>query len=524
LGTAAAVADQSDVIAFLSDHENYEGQPEDVERLETHGAFVFLAGNLAIKLKRAVKLPYMDFSTIEKRAEACRNEIRRNQPTAPDIYRDALPVVRTTDGGIAFGGAGDVIDWVVRMRRFDQADLFDQRAQQGQLSPDLMVPLADHISNYHARAQQHPDLDGDDILAHVVTSTIKSFLYAADVFGLSEVRRYSGQAVASLNANSRLLRKRSHQGYVRLCHGDLHLRNIVLHDGRPTLFDAIEFDDRLATVDVLYDVAFLLMDLWRRDLKTHANLCFNHYVSKALNADALDGLAAMPLFLSARAAVRAMVAIDQLSITDRDGGEDKIREARQYFQLANSFLETSRPRLIAIGGYSGTGKSTVAAGLARNLGAAPGALHLRSDVERKHMFGVDLSENLPKHAYSEAVTENVYRRLCNRAERVLKAGHTVIVDAVFLNAHQRRWIELVGARANVPFTGLWLEAEESKLLERVNQRQNDASDADQAVVLRQLRTRTVVSCWTSVDVNCERQTAIERACAVTLDYHQEPAG
>lgn len=505
--------DQSEVIAFLSDPATHGLADGEVERIETHGALVFLAGSRAYKLKRAVKLSYMDFSTPAKREAACGNEISRNQQTAPEIYLGTEAIVRKPDGTIAFGNQDDsqVLDWVVVMRRFDQADLLDDLARRGALDTALMDPLARTIADYHAHARANRSVDGDEAFARVVTQTIQALSYASDVLGHDRLRRYSGHIVTALNAHSRLLRARASAGHMKLCHGDLHLRNIVLVDGRPTLFDALEFDDNLATTDVLYDLAFLLMDLWHRDLRPHANLCLNSYASRAMTHEDLAGLAAMPMFMATRAAVRAIVSLDRADLATGADREAAYREAREYFDLADAFLAPSQPRLIAVGGYSGSGKTTVAAGLAPLLDRAPGAIHLRSDVERKRMFAAEPTEQLPRQAYSEEVSIRVYRRLCQRADAALKAGTSVIVDAVFLQPHHRRWIEQVAKRRGVPFIGLWLEAPERQLAERVAKRRNDASDADEAVVRMQFATHAAATCWLGIDASAEPAVVIQRA-------------
>lgn len=500
-GQPGGSPDQSDVIAFLGLPSTYGADVDKVDVIETHGALVFLAGVRVYKLKRAVKLSYMDFSTLDKRAAACRHEVDRNKAAAPDIYICALPVVRRDNGELALGGAETPVDWVVVMNRFDQADLFDHLASQGQLPISQMPVLADQIARYHHSARPFRAIDGSKNLANAITQITTSFLQANDLIALDRVQEYAGKIVAELNTHSRLLLSRSQHGFVRLCHGDLHLRNIVLHHGHPTLFDAIEFDDRLASIDVLYDLAFLLMDLWHRGLKAHGNLCFSSYVSSAVSTEALDGLAALPLFMSTRAAIRAMVAIDKLAVTGGMNRQSGLNEIEEYFSLAMQFLEPRQPTLIAIGGLSGTGKTTVSATLAPNIGRAPGALHLRSDVERKFMAGVNPLVRLPRKAYSKSASDKVYRRLCNRAERALKAGQSVIVDAVFQEAIDRRCIEQVASRAQVPFLGVWLEAPQERLIERVAGRLNDASDADPSVVLMQLAGQTTVTSWVNVDAS-----------------------
>lgn len=494
-----APPDQSEVIAFLDTPSTFGPAIETVDRIETHGALIFLAGDRVYKLKRAVKLPYLDFSTLDKRAAACEHEIERNRPAAPEIYIGTLPIVRREDGALALGGEGVPVDWVVVMNRFDQAGLFDNLAQKNRLPLAHMTSLAEQVADYHDNATVFRSIDGGASMATTIGRLVRSLYEAGDVIGLDRAKRFARQIVAELNARNRLLCERARGGHVRLCHGDLHLRNIVLHGDRATLFDAIEFDDRLATTDVLYDLAFLLMDLWHRDLKAHANRCFGSYASKAIETKDLGGLATLPLFLSTRAAVRAVVAIDQLALAEPSGRQEHIEEIDAYLSLAMDFLAPAKPVLIAIGGLSGTGKTSVSASLAPRIGRAPGALHLRSDVERKRMAGVDPLARLPQSAYSRSNSDKVYHRLFERAERALKAGQSVIVDAVFQEAAHRRAIEQVAARAQVPFFAAWLVAPQAQLIERVERRKNDASDAGATVVVKQFAKVTRVTCWETID-------------------------
>src|SRR6056297_2054662 len=353
-------ADQSDAIAFLADPASYPSPVPSVERMETHGAFIFLAGDKAYKMKRAVALPYMDFSTLEKRAEACRHELERNKSAAPEIYLAVESIVRSPDGKLSFNGDGEPVDWVVVMRRFDQANLFDNLARTNRLPLDLMPELAETIASYHSNAAAFPAVDGRGVMDAVVGQAVRSLVQADILKDASRTHDFANRIVADLGKLTPLLRERAARGHVRLCHGDLHLRNIVLLNGKPTLFDAIEFDDAIARIDVLYDLAFLMMDLWHRGLKAHANACFNTYASRAIPVAELDGLAALPVFLATRAAIRAMVAIDRAAVSTNDRQAALRDEITEYFDLACDFLEPCEPQLIAIGGLSGTGKTTLA--------------------------------------------------------------------------------------------------------------------------------------------------------------------
>ena len=281
--------------------------------------------------------------------------------------------------------------------------------------------------------------------------------------------------------------------------------------GNPVLFDAIEFDDRMATIDTLYDLAFLLMDLDHRGQQRAANTVFNHYLWHSQSELDLEGLAALPLFMSVRAVVRAMVAAQRAEQQPGPGRTASLATARNYLETALAHLEPSPPRLVAIGGLSGTGKSTLAAALAPEVGRAPGAVHLRSDVERKAMHCVAETVRLPPSAYSAEATEAVYGRLIKKAEVVLSTGYSVIADAVYSKSNERQEIEAVARRCNVPFTGLWLEAPLAILRTRVNSRRGDASDATSAVVDKQSSYELGKIGWAKVDASGDAAATLNDA-------------
>ena len=467
--------DQRDTIAFLSDPASYGAGVSDIERHETHISLVFLAGDCAFKLKRAVKYPYLDFSTAEQRWRACEAELRLNRRTAPELYREVRSIVRRPDGALAWGGEGDIVDWVVVMRRFDQEQLLDAVAGTGGLKPRLLYALAAHIADFHANAERRLDRGGAKAMRAIIEEN-DVCLRASRRIPLPgpQVRELREQSEEWLNRVGGLLDRRRRQGKVRRCHGDLHLRNICVLDGKPVLFDCLEFSEEFASIDVLYDLAFLLMDLEHRGDVTGANLVLNRYLD--LTGED-DGLAAMPLFLSLRAAIRAHVTANTGTAA---------AEARSYLDDAGAALRSRPARLIAIGGLSGTGKSTVAAELAPELGARPGARVLRSDVIRKRLFGLNPESRLPQSAYGQDVTEQVYAALCEGAAAASQAGYCTIIDAVALKEEERQSFAEVARRAGLPFTGLWLEAPADALLARVDARNHDASDATQEIVKRQL--------------------------------------
>ena len=298
------------------------------------------------------------------------------------------------------GGAGDVVEWLVEMKRFAQDGLCDRLAQKGRLTPELMRALADEVATFHEAAEPLSGSaaagGGGGGLRAVIDENLSELAERPDLFPGAEVATFTEASHRALGRVEALLDERLAQGLVRRCHGDLHLRNICVIDGRPTIFDAIEFNDAIACIDVLYDLAFLLMDLYHRGLRPYANLVLNRYLQ---HRDDLPGLAAMPLFLSVRAAVRAKVSISMAASQARpDAARRLADEAEVYFLGARAYLESPPPRLIAVGGLSGTGKTCLARELAPGIGAPPGALHLRSDVLRKTRLGVDELTRLPSAA------------------------------------------------------------------------------------------------------------------------------
>jgi len=473
--------DQDEVIAFLSMPASYDFAPVEVERLSTHASHVFLAGGYAFKLKRAVHYSYLDYSTVEIRREACTKELTLNRRTAPGLYLSIRAVTREADGRLAFDGSGEVLDHVVVMRRFEQDQLFDHLAERSLLDEALMRRLADRIVAFHGEAQPETGFGGCEALLVVLEDNHACF--GEVPLDRARIDALHARSAAALGQVGGLLDRRRDKGKVRRCHGDLHLRNICLFEGEPTLFDCIEFSDRLACIDILYDLAFLLMDLLKRGLDGFANLVLNRYLDAL---EETDGLACLPLFLSLRAAIRAHVGAFAARGLPEAEAQTRLDEAGAYLDLAVDLLAEKRPILVAIGGLSGSGKSTVAAGLAPLLGRRPGARVLRSDFIRKRLFGVAPEQRLPPEAYAPEVSPQVYRELGMRAAQVLGAGCSAVTDAVFAREGERAAIAEIAAAAGARFQGIWLEAPAETLEDRIRQRRHDISDATPELVQKQL--------------------------------------
>jgi len=478
------VEDQSEVIAFL------EGRLAPVRRIDTHGAVVFLGKDLAYKLKRAVKFPYMDFSTVARRAAMCRAEIAVNRRLAPEIYLGVV-AVRRSGGKLSldeFGAldaqAGDAVDWLVVMRRFDDDALFDKLAEKGALTPALMAALGERIARFHDSLS--PLLSGfcdPDAYRHSVASDVRQMIDKGDSLDSAASEALAAAMPRALEPFVDLVARRVTSGAIRRCHGDLHLRNIVLIEGKPVPFDAIEFSDRIANIDVLYDVAFTLMDLEHRRLRPLANRFLNEWLWRARELPAAsheEALALLPMFLARRASIRAYVDASIAAVKN-----DDTEAARAYQRSALGFLQPAPARLLAVGGLSGSGKTTIALKLAPDLGRAPGAVVVRSDVERKRAAGIALEDRMPAGSYTPDSSAKVYAAMLARAERVLRAGHSVVLDAVFSKLEERQMAEALAAKVGVPFEGLWLDVPKDVAQARVAMRTGDASDATPAVVERQ---------------------------------------
>lgn len=494
--------DQHDVIAFLKEPRSYGAGVDSVERHETHISLVFLAGDRAYKLKRAVKYPYLDFSTAARRRQACAAELALNRRTAPELYLEVKTIGRGADGQIGWDH-GEPLDHVVVMRRFEQGQVLDNIARTHGLDPALIYALAAHIAEFHAGADIRPAQGGAAAMAKVAADAITNCQDAGlDPGRIAAVKRAWQSELQRL---APLLDRRRDAGRVRRCHGDLHLRNICLLDSGPVLFDCLEFSEDLATIDVLYDLAFLLMDLIHRGHNDDASRLLNRYLDLTTED---DGLAAIPFFASLRATIRAHVAATAAQFADR---ETQIAEAHRYLDLAHTPLRHPPPVLIAVGGRSGSGKSSLAARLAAELGPVAGVRLLRSDVLRKHRFGITPETPLPESGYAPAVTEAVYAELAAKAAAALRAGCSAIIDAVSLAPEERATFAAIARQAAARFVGLWLEAPPAVMAARIAARRGDASDATTEILERQLRSNAGRLDWHRIDASGEVETTLSAA-------------
>jgi uncharacterized protein len=497
---------QESVFAYLSDPAAHP----DVHRIDTHAASVFLEGSRALKIKRAVRFPYLDYSTLEKRKAACDEEVRINRPLAPQIYHRVVPITKDNNGLLSIDGEGTPVEYAVEMTRFDERQTLDHLAQAGPLDPDLVDAVADAIAASHTIAPRAPAEPWIASIQSIIEGNTTAFRSAA-CFSSGDIDELEEASQSRFCRIRTLLEQRGTQGYVRHCHGDLHLANIVLIEGKPVLFDAIEFDPDIASVDMLYDLAFPIMDFIRYDRHAAASALLNRYIGRTPTGN-LDGLVALPLFMSLRAAIRSVVLLARLGRPGREEAE-VMKAARTYFELAHRLIHPPASTLVAIGGLSGTGKSVLARALAPGILPQPGAIVLRTDVLRKQLFKVSETDRLPERAYQPDINEQIYEILVQRARRILAQGLSVVVDGVFAQESERAAIHDAARGLNVRFVGFFLQTDLATRLSRAGRRKRDASDATPQIVGLQEKYNVGTVDWVVIDASGTPEESLKRCQA-----------
>ncbi len=504
------MASQNETICFLGSCDVFGGGTEWSELVSTHVSIVLLIGARALKLKRAVKLAYVDLSTPERRLAMCERELMLNRRTAPGLYHAVHRITREGNGALALNGQGELVDAVLEMERFNDTFLFDRMAQRERLTVPDVAELAGAIARFHRAAAVSSDGEGAQRMERVLAVNERAFA-DADLISRNEIESVVTGCRESLARHAGLLDQRAREGKVRRGHGDLHLRNICLFEGKPLLFDCLEFDEDLGTVDVLYDLAFVLMDLWHRKLEALANVLFNRYLDAF--GDEL-GIRLLPFFMAVRAAVRAHVA----AVDSGRPEAERLTEARGYLDLCHRLLRARTPLLVAVGGYSGSGKSTLAAKLAPLLGPPPGARIAATDRIRKKLHGVPAETRLPASAYSADASARTYLAMMQIAEVMLMHGHAAVADAVFDRRIDRERIGEIARRTGVPFCGLWLQAPREMLLERVSARRGDPSDATPSAVIDQISRHGAATEWMRISAQ-ENIDTVAAAALAAIGLH-----
>ncbi|MDT8419464.1 MAG: AAA family ATPase [Desulfuromonadales bacterium] len=439
------------IVQALNDPTFYKHPVQTVEMLESHISWIFLAGEFAYKVKKPVNFGFLDFSTLAKRLHFCHEELRLNRRFAPHLYLSVEQIGGSIDSLSL--GADPPLEYAVKMRRFPQACQCDRLLTRHQLDSSQLTAFAEKLAHLHqgaARAAMNePYGEPEAVLAPMLENFAQIRRHdsaAADADQLPQLETWTRDMYAKCEP---LLRQRRAAGYIRECHGDLHLANMAWFEEQPLLFDCLEFNRNLRWIDVINDIAFLVMDLDDRGRPELGWHFLNHYLQRTGD---YQGLSLLNFYKVYRAMVRAKVnalrlAQEGLSGTER---QQDLRLYRSYLDLALGYIDTRPRRLLLTHGFSGSGKSTFAGALAE----LSGLLHLQSDRERKrlHNLAAEARSNSPLDSgiYTPAADSATYRRLQQLAETVLDAGHSVIVDATFLKRYQREPFLHLAEKQRVP--------------------------------------------------------------------------
>ena len=454
-----------------------------IERLETHISWVFLTGPYAYKVKKPVKLGFLDFSTLEARRHYCEEELRLNRRLAPDLYLDVVEI-RGLPGAPRIAGHGPVLEYAVTMRQFPQEALASRLLTRGELTPALLTDFAVRIARFHAQLPPAVAESRYGTPESVLHNACENFAQIS-ALPLNPDERHAVEVMRDWTHREFMLRSadlhaRRNAGRVRECHGDLHLNNIALHKGKLVPFDCIEFNPDFRWSDVMSEVAFLVMDLLDRGAPRLAWLFLNKYLESSGD---YAGLSLLRFFLVYRAIVRAEVHLIRANQAPEPAERTRLVAAyREYVQLAQRCSTVSRPAILLMHGLAGCGKSTIADELSQRWGA----IRVRSDVERKRLEGLQVLQRsespLAGGLYAPDMTEATYARLAEVAREVVEAGYTVIVDATFLQRRQRARLREVADALGAPIAVLSIQAQEATLRQRIEARAARANDPSEATV------------------------------------------
>jgi len=467
------------LILALQNPELYDHPVKDFQVIETHISQVILTGDYAYKIKKPMDFGFLNFSTLERRKHFCAEELRLNRRLAEALYLEVLPISGTPDHPV-LGGDGEAFEYAIKMRQFDQDQLFDRLQEQGELAPELLTSLARQVAAFHERLPPVPDekpLGTPEAVFAAMQENfdqIRPLIDDADL--LLQLDNLQAWTESTYERHRELIASRRANGMVRECHGDLHLANITRFEGDVTVFDCIEFSEPFRWIDVINDLAFLLMDLEFRREGALANLVLNTYLEYR---DDFEALPLLPLYKAYRAMVRAKIALFTMGNPSLSGGEkaDLMQRYRDYAQLAEDYSTIPNHYLLATTGLSASGKTCVSAAMAGELGL----IRLRSDVERKRLHGLAPLESsrspMGGNLYTEQATAKTYQRLAGLAGQVLAAGLPVIVDAASLKESERSLLASVAEAQGVPFALIHCEAPETLRREWIRNRKGDASEA-----------------------------------------------
>ncbi|MEO0455726.1 MAG: AAA family ATPase [Cyanobacteria bacterium P01_A01_bin.114] len=456
---------------------------EPIELMQTHVSYVLLTGDYAYKLKKPVNFGFLDYSTVDKRRHFCEEELRLNQRAAASLYLEVLPIGQT-DNGFALQGAGQVVDYVVKMRQFPQTALLSNQFEAGRLDETKIRSLAKVVADFHAKTETSEYIRDFGQVEQVRQAIDENYAQTVGYIGGPQTQQQFDETKAYTDRffleQAALFEQRMQQDRIRACHGDLHLGNICEWEGQLTLFDCIEFNEPFRFVDVMFDIAYIVMDFQvagRHDLST---VFINEYAEQTGD---WHGLQILPLYVSRQSYVRAKVTSFLLNDASVPAAvkQQASEKAAKYYRLAWSYVQTASPQLIIMAGLSGSGKSTIARALSQKIGA----VHLRSDAVRKHLARVPLAAQGTDRIYTPEMTQKTYERLLSLGLKLTQAGYSVILDAKYDRQMLRQPVLTAAQDNSLPLSILHCTAPEETLRARVAERTGDIADATVEVLAKQ---------------------------------------
>jgi len=457
--------------------------PEPIQLIQTHVSYVLLAGDYAYKLKKAVNFGFLDFSSLEKRKHFCEAEISMNRAIAPELYLEVVPILEIEPGKFNLVGEGKAVEYAVKMRQFPQENLFSELFAAGKLTEKNIAELGNTVAEFHAQAISNDRITSFGEIEMIRAAFDENYQQTEKYIGIAQTKeqfaatkKYSNDFFAE---KKELFKQRRDNNKIKECHGDLHLRNICLWQNKIQLFDRIEFNEPFRFVDVMYDVAFAVMDLDARGRSDFGNIFLNTYIEQTGD---WEGLQVLPLYLSRQAYVRAKVTsflLDDPNIPPEVKADSK-KTAADYYRLAWEYTKSKQGKLFLMSGISGSGKTTVARELAKKIGA----IQIRSDAVRKHLAGIGLEEKGGEDLYSLEMNQKTYDRLLELGIILTAIGFPVILDAKYDLISLRENAKVLAESNNIPLQILHCSAPIDILKERLSQR-SDISDATPDLLAKQ---------------------------------------
>lgn len=488
---------------------------EPIQLVQTHVSYVLLTGEYAYKVKKPVNFGFLDFSTLEKRKHFCEEELRLNQRGAAELYLDVVAIALLSDR-YQLGGTEEAVEYAVRMRQFPAGTLFSDLFEQGKITSELLERLAQVLAQFHAKGATNDYIRSFGQVAQIRQAIDENYEQTEKYIGgpqtqqqFDETRAYTDRLFTEQEP---LFSQRIENNWIRECHGDVHLRNIALWNDEILLFDCIEFNEPFRFVDVMFDIAYIIMDLDARDRHDFSHRFLNAYIEQTGD---WEGLQVLPLYLSRQSYVRAKVTsflLDDPSIPAAVKQESS-ETASRYYRLAWEYTQPSQGRLTLMAGLSGSGKSTVA----RELAEKSGAIHIRSDAVRKHLAGIALESRGSSELYTPEMSQKTYDRLLQLGITLASQGYCVILDAKYDRQELRQAVMTQSQTHQIPLQIIHCDAPLEVLQARLHQRQGDISDATADLLPKQQMepfTEQEKSYLTTLDTTQDLRTELGKVAAI----------